>query len=56
MKSEKIKAWHCPQCNANTSAEDGVPEVEDMWACGECGEIYEDKEEAKECFHRRGKQ
>ena len=53
MKVGKIKAWHCPQCEANVSAEDGVPEVEDMWDCGECGEIYEDREEAKECCRLR---
>ena len=49
MKVHKVQAWKCLACDAITAAEDGVPEVEEMWACGECDTIYEDRDQAKEC-------
>ena len=50
MKVKAVKGWLCPSCDAFHLPEDGpIPEEETRYQCGACEEVYEDKEEAKEC-------
>lgn len=48
MKVKVVKGISCPDCNYFILKED-IPEVTEQYQCGECEEIYDDKEDAKEC-------
>jgi len=48
MKVKAVKGIVCPGCDEFVLKED-IPEVEERYQCGECEEIYEDRDEAKEC-------
>ena len=48
MKVKQIKGIACPGCDEFIPAVD-IPAEETRYQCGECEEIYEDKDEAKEC-------
>ena len=48
MKVKAVKGMRCPECDGFVPKEE-LPEVGTMYQCGECGEVYEDREEAKEC-------
>ena len=48
MKVKVIKGIKCPEC-AEFIPKVDLPEVEDYYMCGECEEVYDDREEAKEC-------
>ena len=48
MKVVKVKGSKCPECDA-VILEENIPEVETFYQCGECDEIYEDRDEAKAC-------
>lgn len=57
MKPMKVTtAMACPCCEEIFDGDDGsqledhTPErLPEAWECGECGELHEDKDEAKEC-------
>ena len=48
MKVKAIKGIACPECDCFVLKED-MPEVETRYQCGECDEVYEDRDAAKEC-------
>mgnify|MGYP001595137471 CR=1 FL=1 len=48
MKVKKVEGFKCPECDAYIPKED-VPEVSILYQCGECEEVFEDRDEAKEC-------
>ena len=48
MKVKSIKAIACPECDGKILVED-IPVPQEFFQCGECDEMYEDREEAKEC-------
>jgi len=48
MKVKVVKGIVCPECD-EFILKDDIPEVEERYQCGECEEIYEDRDEAKEC-------
>ena len=48
--SKAVKGWLCPSCDAFHLTEDEpIPEEETRYQCGECEELYEDREKANEC-------
>ena len=47
MKVTKVKGFICPECNEFIVASDVESSI--MFQCGECDELYDDLEEAKEC-------
>jgi hypothetical protein len=58
MKVTKVTdAVRCPCCsvvidsaNGEIMEEHALEKLDDSaWECGECGELYEDRDEAKEC-------
>ena len=50
MKVTKVKGWKCPECEVITLVDElPPPEVEDFFQCGECDEVYGEKDEAREC-------
>ena len=48
MKVKVIKGMECPECGEFIPKED-FPELTSRYQCGECEEIYDDRDEAKEC-------
>ena len=48
MKILRVKGTVCPDCGGFISGEE-PPEAATWYRCGECEEVYEDFEEAKEC-------
>lgn len=48
MKVKTVKGYRCPTCDEFFLKEE-LPEVEEIYQCGECEELYEDRDEAKEC-------
>ena len=48
MKVKTVKGIVCPECDACVLEED-IPKVDNLYQCGECEEVYADREEAKEC-------
>ena len=48
MKVKTVKGIACPECDA-FHLKDDIPEIVERYQCGECEEIYEDRDEAKEC-------
>ena len=48
MKVKAVKGIECPDCSTFILDED-IPETEVRYQCGECDEIYSDRDEAKEC-------
>ena len=48
MRAKTVRGIVCPECDSFILRED-VPEVEERYQCGECGESYEDRDDAKEC-------
>lgn len=56
MRPTKVEARQCRCCGALVSEEDGdgleahgYDDGLQAWACEDCGEVYEDRTEAKEC-------
>ena len=50
MKIKKVKVWQCPTCDEiHDVMYEPIPAVQDGYECGECGSLYLDREEAKEC-------
>lgn len=56
MRPTKVDARRCRCCDQLVSEEDGEALEQhgydtgfQAWACGECGEVYEDRDEAKAC-------
>lgn len=56
MKARKVKAMFCQCCSELIDADDldllethGLEEAPEAYICGECEQIYEDRDEAKEC-------
>ena len=52
MKVKQVKGIKCPECGAvvlEVVLEGDIPQVETLYQCGECEEVYEDRDEAKEC-------
>jgi len=56
MKIKKQTRFECPICGqAHEEFQDAldccepVPEEVEGWVCGECGEFWTDKDDAKEC-------
>ena len=48
MKAKQVKGFECPECG------EWVPtptkeDIEIRYECGECGEVYADREDAVEC-------
>ena len=48
MKVKQVKGIICPECE-EFILKDDIPEEDIRYQCEECGEIYEDRDEAKEC-------
>lgn len=48
LEPQKICAARMPCCEDLFNEED-VETFDELWMCGECGVVYEDKDEAKEC-------
>lgn len=48
MKVKEVKGTVCPEC-AEFILEEDMAEESTRFQCGECNEIYEDRDEAKEC-------
>lgn len=50
MKITKVKGFKCPHCDEFIEEVD-IPQLVNRVAyqCGECEEVYEDIDEAKEC-------
>lgn len=48
MKVKSVKGFTCPDCSVFISKED-LTELVEQFQCGECEEIYKDRDEAKEC-------
>lgn len=48
MKVKEVKGIVCPECDEFIMKDD-VPEVATRYQCGECEEVYEDIDEAKDC-------
>ena len=50
VKVTGIKVWVCPSCDeAHKIADEPLPVVGLHYRCGECEEVYEDRDDAKEC-------
>lgn len=50
MKVKGVKGWICPACDEfSLVEEEPLPVLETRFQCGKCEEVYEDREEAKEC-------
>jgi len=47
MKVKKVKTYECPECGGSILKDELIETT--SYQCGECGEIHEDKDEAKEC-------
>mgnify|MGYP001567609093 CR=1 FL=1 len=47
MKIKLVKGYECPECSEFASKDDFEPA--ERYQCGECEELYEDRDEAKEC-------
>ena len=48
MKVKTVKGYECPEC-MEFILKDDLPEATEQYQCGECEEVYEDRDEAKEC-------
>ena len=48
MKVKKVKGMRCPECD-EVIPEEELPELTTIYQCGECEEVYDDLDEAKEC-------
>lgn len=48
MKVKKLKGYECPECG-DFFIEEDLPDLVERYQCGECEEIYEDRDEAKKC-------
>ena len=48
MKVKAVKGIVCPE-GGEFIPEDDIPEITTQFQCGECEEVHEDREEAKEC-------
>ena len=48
MKVKTLVGFKCPECEEFV-AKDDIPEVVTLYQCGECEEVYDEREEAKEC-------
>ena len=48
MKVQTIEGIECPECSAFIP-EDNTPQLEERYQCGECEEVYEDRDKAEEC-------
>ena len=48
MKVKTVKGTACPECDSFILKDD-IPEITERYQCGECEEIYEDRDEAEEC-------
>lgn len=48
MKVKAVKGYECPESGCFIR-EDELPQITTWYECGECGEVSEDKDEAKEC-------
>ena len=48
MKVKTVKGYECPEC-MEFIPKDNLPELTEHYQCGECEEMYEDKDDAKEC-------
>jgi len=53
MKVKEVKGLECPHCASFITQDDLGVEFESaivtLYQCSECNEVYEDKEEAKDC-------
>ena len=49
MKVKQVKGIQCSECGEFILASDIPTEHEVRFQCGECEEIYKDRNEAKEC-------
>ena len=48
MKVTVVKGLNCPECDAWIE-EEAIPKVRTSYECGECAEIYGDRDEAEKC-------
>lgn len=48
MKVKRVQGFRCPDCDAFIPKDD-IPIVDEAFQCGECDEVYDDRDEAKEC-------
>ena len=49
MKVEVVKGYDVSDAEDDFLPKDDLPELTERYRCGECGEIYEVRNEAKEC-------
>lgn len=49
MKVRVVKGYDVSGAEDDFLLEDDLPKLTERYQCGECDEIYEDRDEAKEC-------